>query len=79
MRASTRVKARQASNLAADLFKLLEELENELSTREDFTGYLLIREARESISSSHLLTKLISIARMGETQEQYDKEVKAKK
>jgi len=79
MRASTRVKARQASNLAADLFKLLEELENELSTREDFTGYLLIREARESISSSDLLTKLLSIARMGETQEQYDKEVKAKK
>ena len=79
MRASTRVKARQASNLAADLFKLLEELESELSTREDFTGYLLIREARGSISSSHLLTKLISIARMGETQEQYDKEVKAKK
>jgi hypothetical protein len=71
MRPETRVKARRASEIAGELYRLLDDLRKELTNREDFAGYLLANNLHERIfgrksDGLDVLSSLISISQMGE-------------
>jgi len=70
VRAATRKKAKEAYSKLAEVYHLLDDLMKELSSREDFAGYLLAQDARQMIFGSGVgtdaLTKLGAIASLGE-------------
>ena len=71
MRPETRVKARRAFEIAGELYRLLDELSRELSNREDFAGYLLVRNIHDHVygrnsSGVDVLSSLIAVSQMGE-------------
>lgn len=70
MDAKTRAKAQRASQIASELYKLLDDLQNELSNREDFAGYLLVTDVKNVVfgrkSTEDVLGKLSAVATMGE-------------
>jgi hypothetical protein len=70
MNAKTRAKAKAAYGHASDLYKLLGELARELSSAEDFAGYFLVTDVKDSVfgrkSTEDVLGKLGAVSRMGE-------------
>lgn len=72
MRPETRVKARRASEIAGELYRLLDDLAKELSNREDFAGYLLVRNLFDRVfgrksDGLDVLSSLIAVSQMGES------------
>lgn len=71
MTEQTRAKAQRASEIAGELYRLLGELQSELSgsDRGDFAGYLLVTDVRERVfgrkSEEDVLAKLHAVATMG--------------
>jgi hypothetical protein len=71
MRHETRVKARRASEIAGELYRLLDDLRKELGVREDFAGYLLVTNLHDRIfgrksDGLDVLSSLIAVSQMGE-------------
>lgn len=71
MRPETRVKARRASEIAGELYRLLDDLRKELGVREDFAGYLLVTNLHDRIfgrksDGLDVLSSLIAVSQMGE-------------
>ena len=74
MRHETRVKARRASEIAGELYRLLDDLRKELASRGDFAGYYLANDIHDYVfgrkSTEDVLGKLQAIATMGEKEKQ---------
>jgi hypothetical protein len=71
MRPETRIKARRASEIAGELYRLLDDLQKELGVREDFAGYLLVTNLHDRIfgrksDGLDVLSSLIAVSQMGE-------------
>jgi len=65
----TRAKADRASEIAGELYRLLDDLKKELSNERDFAGYYLVTDVHDYVfgrkSAEDVLGKLHAVATMG--------------